>query len=198
VKRILFAKQKFGVIAPAPINFGDAAARVGTAEIKSISRDVAAQSITLLRDEAKLLPLTNPLVVETPAFNNFSKLIGGTPITVSVAPTTANIDEVMRVAAINPDRPIIVGLAGATANSSQIKLAQTLLDAKRKVVAIALRDPYDLMNIKSALTMIAAYSSTQPSLEALANVLLGKVKPQGKLPVDLPNLYPLGYEASNP
>jgi beta-N-acetylhexosaminidase len=197
VKRILIAKQKFGVIAPAPINVGAAAARVGTAEIKSISRDVAAQSITLLRDEAKLLPLANPLVVETPSLNNFSKMVNGTPITVSLAPTAANIEEVRRVAALNPERPIIVGLAGATANSSQIKLAQTLLDAKRKVIVVALRDPYDLMNIKSATTMIATYSSTQPSLEALANVLLGKVKPQGKLPVDLPDLYPLGYGMSD-
>lgn len=193
VKRILIAKQKFGVIAPAPINVGDAASRVGTAEVKSISRDVAAQSITLLRDEAKLLPLTNPLVVETPSFNNFSKMVNGTGIIVSAAPTAANIDEVMRVTSINPERPVIVGLAGATVNSSQIKLTQSLLDVKRKVIVVALRDPYDLMNVKSATTMIAAYSATQPSLEALANVLLGKAKPQGKLPVDLPDLYPLGY-----
>jgi beta-N-acetylhexosaminidase len=198
VRRILIAKQKFGVSAPASINVGDAAARVGTSEIKSISRDVAAQSITLLRDDAKLLPLANPLVIETPSLNNFSKTINGTPITVSAAPTTANIDEVMRVAAINPDRPLIVGLAGAMANSSQIKLTQTLLDAKRKVVVVALRDPYDLMNVKSATTMIATYSATQPSLEALANVLLGKAKPQGKLPVELPDLYPLGYGVNVP
>jgi len=198
VKRILIAKQKYGVIAPAPIHLGEAASRVGAAEIKSISRDVAAQSITLLRDDAKLLPLTNPLVVETPSLNNFSKRVSATPISVSLAPTAANIEEVMRVTAINPDRPIIVGLAGATANSSQIKLGQALLDAKRKVVVVALRDPYDLMNIKSAPTMLATYSATAPSLEGLANVLLGKTKPQGHLPIELPDLYPLGYGISVP
>ncbi|MBI5080239.1 MAG: beta-N-acetylhexosaminidase [Chloroflexi bacterium] len=200
VKRILIAKQKFGVIAPAPINVGDAASRVGTAEIKSISRDIAAQSITLLRDDAKLLPLkpgANVYVIETPAFNNFGKLIGTSAVTVSASPTPAEITMVNGMARTDSNRIFIVGLAGATANSSQIKLVQELLNIKAKVVVVALRDPYDLMNIKSATTMIATYSSTQPSLEALANVLLGKAKPQGKLPVDLPDLYPLGYGMSD-
>ncbi|MEK7442276.1 MAG: glycoside hydrolase family 3 C-terminal domain-containing protein, partial [Chloroflexota bacterium] len=194
-------KEKFGVIAPAPINVGDAATRVGTAEIKSISRDVAAQSITLLRDDAKLLPLkpgTNVYVVESPALNNFGKLIGTSAVTVSASPTSAEITMVSGMARTDTSRIFIVGLAGATANSSQIRLVQELLNMKTKVVVVALRDPYDLMNVKSTTTMIATYSSTQPSLEALANVLLGKAKPQGKLPVDLPDLYPLGYGISIP
>ena len=201
VKRILIAKEKFGVIAPAPINVGDAASRVGTAEIKSISRDVAAQSITLLRDDAKLLPLkagANVYVVESPALNNFGKLIGTSAVTVSASPTSAEITMVSGMARTDTSRIFIVGLAGATANSSQIRLVQELLNMKTKVVVVALRDPYDLMNVKSTTTMIATYSSTQPSLEALANVLLGKAKPQGKLPVDLPDLYPLGYGISIP
>ncbi|MBI5713338.1 MAG: glycoside hydrolase family 3 C-terminal domain-containing protein, partial [Chloroflexi bacterium] len=194
-------KQKFGVIAPAPINVGDAASRVGTAEIKSISRDVAAQSITLLRDDVKLLPLktgANIYVVESPALNNFGKIIGTSAVTVSASPTSAEIAMVSGMARTDSNRIFIVGLAGATANSSQIRLAQELLNIKAKVVVVALRDPYDLMNVKSATTMIATYSSTQPSLEALANMLLGKTKPQGHLPVDLPDLYPLGYGISNP
>ncbi len=201
VKRILIAKQKFGVITPAPINVGDAASRVGTAEIKSISRDVAAQSITLLRDEGKLLPLkagANVYVVETPAFNNFGKILGTSAVTVSVSPTPAEIAMVSGMARTETNRIFVVGLAGATANSSQIRLVQELLNMKSKVVVVALRDPYDLMNVKSTTTMIATYSSTQPSLEALANMLLGKAKPQGKLPVDLPDLYPLGYGISIP
>ena len=201
VKRILIAKEKFGVITPAPINISDAATRVGTAEIKSISRDVAAQSITLLRDDAKLLPLkpgTNVYVVESPALNNFGKLIGTSAVTVSASPTSAEITMVSGMARTDTSRIFIVGLAGATANSSQIRLVQELLNMKTKVVVVALRDPYDLMNVKSTTTMIATYSSTQPSLEALANVLLGKAKPQGKLPVDLPDLYPLGYGISIP
>ena len=47
----------------------------------------------------------------------------------------------------------------------------------------------------SAKTWLATYSTTTVSMEALAKILLGETKPQGKLPVDVPgpNPYPFGH-----
>jgi beta-N-acetylhexosaminidase len=40
---------------------------------------------------------------------------------------------------------------------------------------------------------LATYGADEPSLEAAALVLLGRIAPRGRLPVSLPGLYPMGH-----
>lgn len=57
---------------------------------------------------------------------------------------------------------------------------------------LAVRGPYDLMAFPAATTCLASYGANPPALAALAAVLRGERKPGGRLPVDLPGLYPAG------
>ena len=73
----------------------------------------------------------------------------------------------------------------------------------KPVVAVAVRNPYDVAYVETETTWLATYSSTPVALESLSRVLFGEVRPRGKLPVNIPfaedptmTRYPFGYGLS--
>ena len=191
VRRVLIAKQRFG-IANVELRMSNVGT-VGTQEIKSVSRAVAAQSITLLRDNAHLLPLavdTKLLVVETAKGIGLGKALGATFIEVNTQPQASDINTVMGMA--KDGRTLIVATTDAGKNRQQADLVNKLLKEKIPTVVVAVRGPYDLLYLKDVPTYLASYGFNPPSIEALAAVLMGKVKPRGRLPVELPGLYKVG------
>jgi beta-N-acetylhexosaminidase len=58
---------------------------------------------------------------------------------------------------------------------------------------VALRLPCDLASFPQAPTYVCTYSILEPSMKALASALFGTNKFHGKLPVSIPDLYPVGY-----
>ncbi|MCY9152447.1 glycoside hydrolase family 3 protein [Bacillus haynesii] len=78
----------------------------------------------------------------------------------------------------------------------------------KKFVLLSLRNPYDTANFEEAKAVIAVYGFKgyangrfrQPNIPAGVEVIFGKAKPKGTLPVDIPSvtspgeiLYPYGY-----
>ncbi len=80
---------------------------------------------------------------------------------------------------------VIVATTDVPKNKQQADLVNALLREKIPTVVVAVRGPYDLMYLKDAPTYLASYGLNPPSIEALAAVLMGKVKPRGRLPVEL-------------
>ncbi len=189
VKRLLLAKQHFGITR---VEGRASNAQAGTAEIRALSRDVAAQSITLLRDDAHLLPLPTDaklLIVETANGIGLGKTLGAATITVNAQPKASDINAVLGMG--KDGRITLVATTDAGKNRQQADLVNALLKAKIPTIVVAVRGPYDLMYLEAAPTYLASYGSNPPSIEALAAVLTGKVKPRGRLPVELPGLYKL-------
>ena len=54
------------------------------------------------------------------------------------------------------------------------------------MIVVAVRDPYDIAYFDEAPTYLATYCYQGVSMESLAKVLYGEIKPAGKLPVDIP------------
>jgi beta-N-acetylhexosaminidase len=178
-------EQKFGLLTKDEGRTTQVA--VGTAEIKAISRDIAAQSITLLRDDAHLLPLpadAKLLVVETANGIGLGKALGATTTTTNAQPNASDINAVLGMA--KDGRTAIVATTDAGKHRQQANLVNALLKAKIPTIVVAVRGPYDLLYLEAAPTNLASYGSNPPSIEALAAVLTGKVKPRGRLPVELP------------
>jgi beta-N-acetylhexosaminidase len=69
--------------------------------------------------------------------------------------------------------------------------------ARRSVVAVALRSPYDAGLYPAEIAAIATYGIQPPQIEALADALLGRIPFAGRLPVRLPAVRPerLGPQA---
>lgn len=194
VHRVLAAKARFGLLDAPTVDVSAAADRVGMPQTRVLSRSIAAQSITLLRDEARLLPLpasANLLVVETPLAAGLGRTMGATSVQVGTQPKSAEISSVLDLA--KGGRTVIVATADVAKNPPQADLVKALLEAKVPTVVVAMRSPYDLMYLKGTIpTYLAVYGASPPTLEALAAVLAGQARPQGRLPVELPGLYKLG------
>jgi len=158
-----------------------------------VSREVAAQSITLVRDDARLIPLpadARLLVVETANGIDLGKALGATTMTVNIQPKASEITTVIETA--KDGCTVIVATTDTGKNRRQADLVNALLREKIPTVVVAVRGPYDLLYLKDVPTYLASYGFNPPSIEALAAVLTGKVKPRGRLPVELPGLYKVG------
>lgn len=79
---------------------------------------------------------------------------------------------------------------------AQTKLVKALLATDAPVVVTAMRNPYDVTSFPEAATVLNTYGYTSHQLESLVRVLYGEVDPSGKLPVEIPGLFPLGHGLS--
>jgi beta-N-acetylhexosaminidase len=178
---------------------------IGCAEHVALAHEIAGRSITLVRDEAKQLPLrpkadgTIAVIVPqpkdlTPAdTSSYDKPALAAAIrayhdrveeiVMPIEPGEADVAALAdRVA--GADR-IIVGTINAYQHRGQVALINTLIDRGQSVIAIALRMPYDVSATPRVPTCLCAYSLQPASLEAVAKVLWGQIAASGQLPVQL-------------
>ncbi len=184
VRRVLRVKEQFGLLtANRRLPTADC---VGLSETKALSRDVARQAVTLVRDDAQLLPLKAGaplLVVETGAYE-LGKRLGATTIRVAAQPKPNEIASILQAA--RDVNAVIVATSDVAKNRTQADLVNALLQARVPTIVIATRSPYDLMYIQDAPTYLASYGNNPPMVEALAAILAGKATARGRLPVEIP------------
>lgn len=117
----------------------------------------------------------------------FSKFLaerfGGEAIQISTNP----MDEEILTALENADSysSIVLGTYNGHLNPGQLKLIGETSKKHDRVIVFALRNPYDLMELPNKVYGVAVYEYTGNSLEAIAQLLEGKFKAEGRLPVRL-------------
>lgn len=178
---------------------------VGCAEHRRVAEEIAERSITLVHNQANLLPL-RPLPNERIGIF-LPRPINLTPAdtSASVAPSLApflrqsfpNVEEILfpfapaetEIAALRKKARqydyLIIGTLNAFQEVSQQALVHALLQTGIPVILIALRLPYDASLFPTAAAVLCTYSLLEPSLQALAKVLCGQIQPTGQLPVSL-------------
>jgi beta-N-acetylhexosaminidase len=178
---------------------------VGCAEHVALAREIAERSITLIRDEAGLLPLRpradETLLVIVPQPENltpadtsaYDKPALAAAIRVYhdrveeiVMPIDPDEAEVAALAdrAAGADR-IIVGTINAYQQRGQVALLNTLIERGQTPIAVALRMPYDVAAYPRVPTCLCTYSLQPASLQAAAKALWGHIPAPGQLPVTL-------------
>jgi len=75
---------------------------------------------------------------------------------------------------------IVVGTYNGHLYRGQLELVNRLTSVGVPVVAVALRNPYDLRDLDPSVWSLAAYEYTDQSFDAVANVLLGRSEAVGK------------------
>jgi len=185
---------------------------VGSAAHRALASEVAARSMTLIRDDGGLLPLRvasdarilaiMPRPIDlTPADTSSAvpPLLAGAlrrirphvdELIVEPAPTSAEIAGA-REAARSADL-IVLGTISASVQPAQAELARALLDLDRPTITVALRTPFDLASYPAATTHLCTYGLREPSMDALGALLAGTADAPGRLPAPIPGLYPVG------
>lgn len=188
VRRILAVKAQYNIINPALIpDPAQAGKVVGAAENHALALDLARKSITLLKDDAKLLPLRSGepvLVIETPAAKGLGQLLNATTFEIANDPDTRAIDSAFSLA--SDGRKVIITATDAGFYAGQVRLVTELLKENRNIIIVSVRTPYDISVLPEVPTVLASYGGDPPTLQAIAEVLTGKTNPLGALPVELP------------
>lgn len=82
----------------------------------------------------------------------------------------------------------IAATVNAHLDEEQARPVRDLVEAGRRVIGLALRDPYDLRAFPQLHTYLACSEYTAPALQAAARVLFGKARTTGQLPVSIPGI----------
>ncbi|MFE7072807.1 glycoside hydrolase family 3 protein [Streptomyces sp. NPDC057620] len=218
ILRVLRLKAKLGLLKDPYVTGRGVDRTVGIPSHLKAADRVAERTTTLLVNSGGLLPLsrrthTKVLVVgadpaspsgttgpPTTVLANALTELGFTPTVLSTgtAPSAATIAKA--VAAAGDVDAVLVGTYNVTAASAQRTLVNQLLATGRPVVALAIRNPYDVAQLPDVRAYLASYSWTDVELRAAVRVLAGRVGPRGRLPVPVQRaddpavvLYPVGH-----
>ncbi|MFM9370255.1 glycoside hydrolase family 3 protein [Streptomyces sp. Da 82-17] len=221
ILRILELKARRGLFRNPYVTHDGVDRNVGTRTHRATAELIADRTTTLLVNEGGLLPLSpreqrDVLVVGAdPASPSGTTgpptavLAGAltelgftaTRLSTGTAPSAAKIDEA--VAAAEGKDAVVVGTYNVTASSAQRTLVQRLIATGVPVVAVAVRNPYDVAQLPEVRGYLAAYSWTDTELRAAARVIAGRTSPAGRLPVPVQRaddpgtvLYPVGHGLS--
>ncbi|MET8633355.1 glycoside hydrolase family 3 protein [Streptomyces sp. NPDC004096] len=219
--RILRLKAGLGLLERPFVSDAGVDRTVGIpAHLRAADR-IADRTTTLLVNDRRLLPLSrrthrrvlvigadpaSPSGTDGPPTTVLADALTGlgftaTALSTGTAPSPATIEKAV-AAAGNADA-VVVGTYNVTAASSQRTLVNQLIGTGKPVVAIALRNPYDVAQLPDVEAFLASYSWTDVELRAAARVIAGRVRPRGKLPVPVQRaddpaqvLYPVGFGLS--
>jgi beta-N-acetylhexosaminidase len=183
---------------------------------RSLARDLAERSMTLVRNDAGLLPLrlapdARVLAVMprpanlTPADSSErvepglaralrARKLQVEEIVTALPPTADEIAAVRQRASAS--ELVVLGTLSAWFDPAQAELVEAALGSGTPVVTVALRFPFDLARYPAAQTHVCTYSILPPSLDALAAALFGDIPFRGRLPAAIPGLYPTGHGLS--
>lgn len=212
VVRVLRLKWRLGLVQRPFTKPGRWKRVVGTPRHLAVARDVSNRSITLLRNDAGLLPLA-PGSGQRVLVTGFGEVTTATlgqqlaarglvpqvldtgfdpsPAQIAKAAAAAQLSDLVLVSTFNAWTP---------GSPGQIELVDALLATGKPVVVAAVGTPYDVAYLPGAPTFITSLDYQPVSLEALARALFGEIDPGGKLPVTVRRpppargvLYPFGF-----
>jgi beta-N-acetylhexosaminidase len=182
---------------------------VRCAEHLRVADEIAEASITLVRDDAHLLPLQ-------PSAEQRIAVIVPKPLDLTPADTSSYVTPQLAAAIRNyhprvdefiiPYAPqaadisallehvreydlVVIGTLNAYNQEGQSTMVRELLRTNIPTIIAALRLPYDLMAFPEAPTYLCTYSILEPSMRALAKTVFGQNQARGRLPVSIPGLY---------
>ncbi|RMB86244.1 glycoside hydrolase family 3 protein [Streptomyces shenzhenensis] len=221
ILRILRLKARLGLFDHPYADPARVGRTVGTPAHLAAADRIAERTTTLLVNEGGILPLSRrthrkllvvgadpaspsgttgpPTGVLAAALTELG--FTATALSTGTAPSAATVARA--VAAARDADAVVVGTYNVSAAGSQKSLVEQLLATGKPVVAVAVRNPYDVAQLPSVPGCLATYSWTDVELRAAARVIAGRVAPRGRLPVPVPRaddpgrvLYPIGHGLS--
>jgi beta-N-acetylhexosaminidase len=189
---------------------------VGCAEHQALAAELARRSITLVRDDERLLPLKPAADARIAVVQSMPADLTPADTSSTVTPTLASalrrrlpgVEEILlpaapdgaEIAGLGPRLAtvdlVVVGTFSAHLQPEQAALGAQVLATGKPTITVALRTPWDLLAYPSARSHVCSYGILPPTMEALAAALLGESPFEGRLPVEIAGLYPRGHGLS--
>ncbi|MDX6558021.1 MAG: beta-N-acetylhexosaminidase, partial [Blastocatellia bacterium] len=189
---------------------------VGGEETLKLGREIAEHAITLVRNDANLLPLNlsagatifnlaitngdDRLVVTQPFVSALAR--SGRKVITIVLDDRSSESEVKKALDLAGHADMVIASLYGRVRTGQArsvalpepgaKALTTLIDRKTPVIGISFGNPYLLSSFPKLKTYLVAYGDMPSLQEAAAQALLGQSNITGRLPISLPGLYPRG------
>ena len=189
-----------------------AKSKIAKEEHVSLAREVSEKSITIVKDDLGILPLKNKkTLVIWPEVNvttevdetiNQNVTLGGElvhklsfvkEVVIQLIVDDQKIKELCNES--SQFEQVIICTYNANETNNQGKLVQQLVEKScAKVIAVALRSPYDLRYYNCVKTYLTIYESRDLAVQSLAKTLLGEGQPTGLLPIRINDQFSLGWK----
>lgn len=193
VLRVLGEKARLGLLGPVP----PPPPAPGSSTL-GVDDQVAAASVTLLRNEGDIIPLTagqRVLVVspEKPFANAIRQRMSDVKVVLipATSPTDRRKAALKQAVKLGRDSDVAVV---AVINDAQLNVAKALMEDRpgRPVIVVSLLSPYLLQELPQVDGYLCTYSYLRPSQVAAARILTGHAPSRGRLPVTIPELAAFG------
>jgi beta-N-acetylhexosaminidase len=179
---------------------------IGSQVHRQLQNEAYARSITLVRNAERLVPLQlkpeqrlivlalprhTATLVEDRYYHDdlLLNILRQYHPNTHIQDVPAGLNAGQFAQAANAENTYITATVNAHLDEQQTGPVRALVQAGRRIIGLALRDPYDLQAFPQLRTYIACYEYTAPALQAAARVLFGKAQASGQLPVSLPGIY---------
>jgi beta-N-acetylhexosaminidase len=218
VRRQLTLKAKRGQLpaegakAAAPAEASAVLAAVNSEAHRQLALQVGSDALTLVRNKHLPLKLADEKLVLAIG-PSYSAKATGTPdvftalgaglkaqhanvreVTMDRRPTAAQLESARQLA--GQASAIVYSTYNPSDYPEQMAFIKELIAAGKPVIVVATGEPYDLTTLPEIQTYVAAYGYQTPNLQGVGALVFGKAPPKGKLPVSIPNLYPIGHGLS--
>lgn len=189
-------------------------AGIGLPEYLQTSLDIASASVTLVKNEKNLIPITNTnkkilaLTFLDEFIPHYATFYDSEIERISTTITKVNFfgipDPQAQYEAVRRSREsdiVICSFFLKPTNDqpfSQIppnitNLMHNIINANKNVIVISYYSPYLINTIPAIPTYVVTYSPSKSSMRAALDVVFGNLEPSGKLPIALSEKYPIGY-----
>lgn len=164
---------------------------------KKVAYKIAKKSVTLVKDENKLIPITNPVSILVCDFNmgrialveddkfHENLLVGYLEKEGFSVKYHTFKNEKMEISNISKYDLIVACTYNAVADQKQVNIVKQLKKQSEKLLVLSIRNPYDINVLPGIKAFMTIYDYSSVNYQAASEVISGKIKPVGKLPVTI-------------
>jgi beta-N-acetylhexosaminidase len=215
-RKVLAAKYDLGLTQQRLTSLDQIDQEVAGKKANELANDIADDAITLVRNDAKLLPWTrspNAKVFNLAITNGDDRLIiaqpfvgamsrGGVKMETMVLDDRSSESEVAKAIDKASHADIVIVSMYSRVRTGQARSValpepgtqalNQLIEKNARLIGISFGNPYILMSFPNLKTYLVAYGDMPSLQEATAQALLGQIDIKGRLPISLPGMYPRG------
>ncbi|HKG22674.1 MAG TPA: glycoside hydrolase family 3 N-terminal domain-containing protein [Blastocatellia bacterium] len=219
VRRILKAKARLGIHKERVADIANLDRTLGSTENQLAARRIIESAITLVRDSRGVLPLRlkpDQRALFISVVDNNEGWRDGTPglafqtalrklhpnvtaVGVSDQTAPAELSLVKKMAAlfdviiVNAFIRVSDSKGSIDMTEGEINLLRHLSSLKKPFAFVLYGSPYLIASVPELPTYVLAYEYYPAAEEAALRAVLGEIEFRGRLPIELPGFYPIGY-----